>query len=65
MKSGGVLATIGKPPKKFCLWALGIVGTLRGSFMSNPDSRLDKYTITAACNDLYYYNDESFSLSED
>jgi len=26
------------------------------SSTSHPDSRLDKYEITAACNDLYYYN---------
>jgi hypothetical protein len=29
-----------------------------------PDSRLDEYDITAAFNDLYYYDDESFSGSE-
>ena len=36
--------------------------------LPNPDSRLDKYEITAAFNDLYYYDDdddESFSWSED
>ncbi|NWF77588.1 MAG: transglutaminase domain-containing protein [Chloroflexi bacterium] len=32
--------------------------------MSHPDSRLDKYKITAAFNDLYYHNDEPFSRSE-
>jgi hypothetical protein len=32
---------------------------------SHPDSELDKYEITAAFNDLYYYDDESFSWSED
>jgi len=33
----------------------------------HPDSELDKYEITAAFNDLYYYDgdDESFSWSED
>ena len=35
--------------------------------LPNTDSRLDKYEITAAFNDLYYYDDddESFSWSED
>jgi hypothetical protein len=32
--------------------------------LPNPDSRLDKYEITAAFNDLYYY-DESFPWDED
>lgn len=40
--------------------------TWLGSLKSNPDSELDKYEITAAFNDLYYYyDDESFSWSED
>ena len=33
--------------------------------LSTPDSRLDEYEITAAFNDLYYYDDESFSGSEE
>jgi hypothetical protein len=32
--------------------------------LSSPDSRLDEYEITAAFNDLYYY-DESFPWAED
>jgi hypothetical protein len=32
---------------------------------SHPDSELDKYEITAAFNDIYYYDDASFSSSED
>ncbi len=32
--------------------------------MPHPDSRLDKYRITAAWNDLYYHSDDSFSQSE-
>jgi predicted transglutaminase-like cysteine proteinase len=36
-----------------------------GVMMLHPDSRLEKYEITAACNDLYYYDDEPFSESEE
>jgi predicted transglutaminase-like cysteine proteinase len=39
--------------------------TWLGSLKSHPDSGLDKYEITAAFNDIYYYDDASFSSSED
>ena len=35
------------------------------SLESHPDSGLDKYQITASFNDIYYYDDASFSYSED